>query len=286
MKLLSNYFKRAKQERWAIGHFNFSTEDQLKAFAEAAEESKSPVMVATSEGEAKFVGYKQAVVLVKSFGDTGLPIFLSADHHKSFESAKEAIDAGYDTVLIDASKLPYEENIALTKKVVDYAKSVNPDIAVEGELGYLKGESQIQETVEISADDYTKPEQAKDFVEKTGVDRLAIVFGNIHGIVVKQKERLDIGVLKTIVAAVPETILVLHGASGLLDADVREAIKNGISNVHVNTELRVAYMDALRKAVGKNPEQMTPYKVFADSFEVSKSLIKQKLELFGSVGKI
>ncbi len=280
MKSLKQYFQEAKAGGWAIGHFNFSTADQLKACAELAMELKTPIMVATSEGEADFVGREQAVALVRSWQAEGAPIFLNADHHKSWETAKAVIDAGYDTVLIDASKLPYEENIALTKKVLDYAKSINPEMMVEGELGYLRGSSEVQEKVEISSADYTKPEEAKDFVTRTGVDRLAIVFGNIHGIVTKQEEILDIPTLQAIVPAVPDTFLVLHGASGLKDEDVKEAIKNGITNVHVNTELRVAYHDAIEEELTKEPNETTPYKFLGPSYEATKKIVREKLELF------
>src|SRR3989344_8637297 len=123
MKTLKQYFQEAKAGGWALGHFNFSTADQLKAFIEAAAEMKSPIMVGTSEGEADFIGRKQAVALVKSYQNEGHAVFLNADHHKSWETTKAAIDAGYDTVLIDASKLPFEENIELTKRVVECARS-------------------------------------------------------------------------------------------------------------------------------------------------------------------
>src|SRR3989344_3587425 len=152
MKTLKQYFQEAKAGGWAIGHFNFSTADQRKAFVEAAAELKSPIMVGTSEGEADFVGREQAVALVKSYQKKGYVVFLNADHHKSWETAKAAVDAGYGTVLIDASKLPYEKNIALTKKVVDYAHSFHLEVEplsrglasrmVEGELGYLRGSSE------------------------------------------------------------------------------------------------------------------------------------------------
>lgn len=286
MKNLKEYFLQAKREKWAIGHFNFSTADQLKAIVEAAKEFNSPVMVATSEGEAGFVGRDQAVALVKSYRAEGHPVFLNADHHKSFESAKEAIDAGYDTVLIDASKMFYEENATTTRKVVEYAKSKNSGFMTEGELGYLKGESQVQEAVEISSDDYTKPEEAKNFVEQTGVERLAIVFGNIHGIVTEQEEKLDMVVLRAVAEAVPDAFLVLHGASGLPDEQIKEAIQNGITNVHINTELRVAYHDALEAELQKEPNQTTPYKFLAPSFEAMKELVKKKLTIFDSIGKI
>jgi len=285
-KLLKNYFEKAKKEHWAIGHFNFSTAEQLKAIVEAAAECKSPVMVATSEGETKFIGRQQAVALVKSWQGLGYPVWLNADHHKSFDSIEEAVDEGYDTVLIDASKLPYDENVKLTKQVVEFAKMKDPLYMVEGELGYLKGDSKIETKVEISPDDYTKPEQAREFVMRTGVDRLAIVFGNIHGIVTEQSERLDIDRLKAVVAAVPETYLVLHGASGLPAEDIREAIKNGITNVHINTEIRVAYHDALQKELKDDPSETTPYKMLQLSFDETKRVVKEKLELFGSVGKI
>src|SRR3989344_806260 len=162
--ILKEYFQKAKKEQWAIGHFNFSTGDQLKAIVEAAAELKSPVMVAVSEGEEKFVGLEQAVALVKSWQDLGYPVFLNADHHKSWESVSVCIDEGFDTVLIDASKLPYEENAALTKRVADYGHDADPDFMVEGELGYLRGDSELQKKVEISKADYTKPEQAQNFV--------------------------------------------------------------------------------------------------------------------------
>ncbi|MDO8495697.1 MAG: class II fructose-bisphosphate aldolase [bacterium] len=286
MKTLPEYFKQAKQEKWALGHFNFSTADQLRAIVEVAAEMKSPVMVATSEGEDAFLGHEQTVALVKSWQAAGYPIFLNADHHKTWESVKGAMDAGYDTVLIDASKLPYEENLILTTKVVQYAKNKDHTMMVEGELGYLMGESSVQKRVDIKPEDYTKPEEAKDFVRKTGVERLAIAFGNAHGIITEQEEHLDLELLKKIVKAVPNTYLVLHGGSGLPPEEVRQAIALGITNVHINTELRLAYQEALRKKLMDDPDQTTPYKFLGPSFEAAKNLVRQKLDLFGAVGRI
>ena len=285
-KNLKTYLTKARTEHWAVGHFNFSTADQLKAIVESASEMKAPVMVATSEGEANFVGYEQAVALVKSYQNEGHTIWLNADHHKSFDSARKAIDAGYDTALIDASELPYEENIFLTSDVRKYAQSKNPQLMVEGELGYLRGSSEVQETVEVSPADYTQPEQAADFIARTGVERLAVVFGNIHGIVTKQEEKLDIKHLKKIAMAVPETFLVLHGASGLPGDDIHSAIAAGVSNIHINTELRVAYHDSLVSELQHEPAQTTPYKFLAPSLKAMKELVKSKLKLFGSVDKI
>src|SRR3989338_9376925 len=125
MRALKEYLTRAKKEDWVIGNFNFSTAEELRAIVEAAAELKAPVMVATSEGEANFFGYEQAVALVKSYQAEGHAVWLNADHHRSFASAKQAIDAGYDTVLIDASKLPFAENIALTRQVVEYVRNLS-----------------------------------------------------------------------------------------------------------------------------------------------------------------
>lgn len=304
---LKEYLKDAKQNHYAIGHFNFATEDVLRAIVEAAQETGAPcVMVGTSEGEAEFFGMKEAVAVVSAMRDHfKYPIFLNADHFKNFEKCKEAIDAGYDSVIIDpvqnysagrqnqgrilsgASASTYDERIAVTKKVVEYAHLVNPDITVEGELGYLKGSSQVQQKVEISVDDYTKPEMARDFVEKTGVDRLAVVFGNIHGIVTDQEEKLDIEHFKKIVAAVAaclpagrEVDFVLHGASGLKDKDVQSAIKAGINNVHFNTELRVAYHDAIKKTMETKSNETTPYKYLGSADEEVKKVVMAKIRMF------
>ena len=292
-KNLNWYLAEAKKNGYAIGHFNFATADVLRGIIEASKEAGAPaVMVGTSEGEVDFVGLKEAVALVRALKEElNFPIFLNADHFKSFEKCKEAIDSGYDSIIIDASKLPNEENITLTKQVVDYARSVNPDISVEGELGYLRGASEVQKKVEISADDYSKPEEVADFVSRTGVDRLAVVFGNIHGIVTDQEERLDIGHFAKIVsvltqraslqnAKMPFVYLVLHGASGLTDDNVASAIKAGITNVHFNTELRVAYKKGIHQVFHDKPDETTPYKYLAPAVEEVKKVVAQKIRLF------
>ncbi|MBX4190240.1 class II fructose-bisphosphate aldolase, partial [Candidatus Parcubacteria bacterium] len=255
-----------------------------KAVIEAAKEAGAPaVMLGTSEGEAGFVGLKEAAALVKALrDDLQFPVFLNADHFKSFEKCKAAIDAGYDSIIIDSSKLPNDQNMALAKQVVEYARSVNPDISIEGELGYLKGSSEVQTKIEISVADYSKPEEVKTFVEATGVDRMAVVFGNIHGIVTDQEEKLDINHFSEIVATEPRPYYVLHGASGLSDADVSAAIKAGVTNVHFNTELRVAYHEALKKELGEHPNETTPYKYLGPAAEEVKKLVLGKLKVFMS----
>lgn len=287
---LNDYLKIAKENKFAVPHFNFVSAEQLEAIVLGFKKvldfynlpyDKYALMVGTSEGEAKFLGYSQARALVDSWKkETNIPIFLNADHHKSLEHCKEAIKHGYDTVLIDASTMSFEENIKTTHSVIDYAKSVNSDISVEGELGYLRGESKLQETIEIRPEDFTKPEEVKEFVEKTGVDRIAIVFGNIHGIVSKQEEKLDFGLLEKINKAVSETFLVLHGGSGLADEEFKKAIENGITNIHINTEVRVAYREGLDKKLREFPGETTPYKFLEGAVEEMKKVVEEKVKIF------
>ena len=289
---LQQYHEKALKEGWAIGHFNVSNLEQIRAIVEAAAALKCPVMIGTSEGERKYIGPKQAAAVVKSLRqETGLPIFLNADHSKSVDSAKAAVDAGYDSIHIDLSALPYEENLKGTKEVVEYAKSkVYSDIGeihVEGELGLLLGESKIQkEVIEVNLEQLTKPEEAHDFVEKTGVDRMAPAVGNIHGIPANVKT-IDIELIRTIRHHMAsKTGLTLHGASGISDDQIVGAIKAGINNIHINTEIRVAYVNALRKALEENPEETTPFKLFPSVIAAVRHKVEEKLRLFGSVNKI
>jgi ketose-bisphosphate aldolase len=282
VKTLNEYLKDAKAGGYALGHFNFSTEDVLRGIIEASRDAGAPaVMVGVSEGEVEYVGMYEAVALVGAMRKHfNFPVFLNADHFKSFNKCREAIDAGFDSVIIDESKMAFADNISASKKVVEYARSVNKDITVEGEIGYLRGSSEVQKKVEITPADYTKPEDAKEFVAKTGVDRLAVVFGNIHGIVTEQEEKLDIGHFKTIVEAVPGVYYVLHGASGLSDSDVSEAIKAGVTNVHFNTELRVAYTEGLHKALHDKPGETTPYKYLKPGVDEMKKVVTAKIKMF------
>src|SRR3989344_895965 len=250
---IKDYLKRTTEEKWAMGHFNFSENEALRAIVESASELKTPIFVGTSEGERKHIGLKQAVNLVKAFREEfGIPIFLNADHHKSFEAIKEAVDAGYDAILADFSALSFEENIKLTKQSVEYAKSKNPDIIIEGELGYVRGESKIQnEIIEIKPEDLTKPKEAEQFVKETGVDMLAPAVGNIHGIAANAP-KLDFARIADIKKAVGNDIyLVLHGGSGMSEDDFKNAIIAGISVVHINTEIRVAFTEALKETIEK-----------------------------------
>ena len=285
MKTLSEILFQARKNNLAVGHFNISNLEQLRAIMEAAKRFNAPIMIGLSEGERKFVGLKQAVALVKSFKEEySLPVFLNPDHSHSVESAKEAFDAGFDSVHIDLSKLPIKENIEGTKKVADYVKSKNPEVSVEGELGYLRGESRVQkEVIKIKPEDLTKPEEAAEFADKTGIDRFAGAYGNSHGISLEEPA-LDVERIRAVRKVLPEKVaMVLHGGSGIPDEQIKEAIKAGIANIHINTEIRTAYTEALRKFLADNPEEATPYKILAPAVEAVREKVEEKLKLFGWV---
>ncbi len=280
--------KNAQTGRYAIGQFNVSTDEQIRAVVEVAKELKSPVIIGTSEGEREFIGIEQIVALVETWQkETNLPIILNADHCKSFESAKEVIDAGYSAVHFDGSTLPFEENVKITQRVVEYAKSKNPEIVVEGEVGYLRGSSEVhKEKIEIREEDLTKLDEAKEFVKQTKIDSLALAIGTIHGIEAEGEERIYLDRLKEIQKAIPETFLVLHGGSGASGEDIKKAIKLGIVKININTELRVAYSKGLGKEIKEHPEEVKPYKILAPAVEEMKKVVKEKIDLFGSSDKI
>ena len=285
---LDDYLKKALAEGWATGHFNVSESDQFRAICEAAKELNTAVIIGTSEGEAKHLGYFEAVALRDAFRkELGVPVFLNSDHHKSVEAAKKAVDAGYDSIHIDLSAEQYEKNVSWTKEIVEYAKNKNPEISVESELGYLRGESKIEkEKIIVRPEDLTNPDTAKDFVSRTGVNRLAVAVGNIHGLSMDEPA-LDIERIKKIREAVPKNVaLVLHGGSGIPDGQVRAAVAAGIANIHINTDIRVAYARALREEFSKNPEEVVPYKFDASAREAVKKIVKEKLKLFGAKNRI
>ncbi len=294
MKTLKEYILEAEKKGTAIGHFNISNLEGLKAIFQAAKNLNVPVIIGTAEGERNFIGTKQAVALVKTFREENrdqdgnpYPIFLNADHTYSFDKVKEAVDAGYDAVIIDATGLSFEENIKITKQCVDYAKSVNPNIIVEAELGFIGKSSQvlegIPEGVKITEEFLTKPEEAKKFVEETGVDMLAPAVGNIHGMLKGGKDpALNIARIAEIKKAVGIP-MVLHGASGNSPEDIKAAIKAGMTVVHINTELRVAYRKALVKSLQENPDEVAPYKYLKDPIKAMSEVVEAKIKLFSNL---
>lgn len=288
MKTLKELILESEGKHIAIGHFNISNLEALHGIFEAARKLNVPVVIGLSEGERAFVGVREAAALVKSLRDAyDYPIFLNADHSYSFEAVKEAVDAGFDAVIIDGAKLPMEENIELTKKCVEYAKSVNPDILVEAELGNIGQSSKlldgIPEGVSVDESVLTSPGDAKAFVEATGVDLLAPAVGNLHGMMKSGRNpKIDTERIKEIRAAagVP---LVLHGGSGISDEDFVAAIDAGISLVHINTEIRVAFKNGLMKSLQENPDEIAPYKIMKESVKSVENVVAKRLQLFNKI---
>ena len=273
-----NLFKKAQRGRWAIGQFNFSNLETLKAIVQAAEKLKSPTIVGTSEGESKFVGLEQAAALVKSYREkTKLPIILNLDHGRSFDYIKKAIDAGYDAVHFDGSGLSLEKNIQETKKVVNYARKHG--VLVEGEAGVI-GDVGKQKGV------LTEPKDALRFVKETKVDSLAVAIGNLHGIEASGiNPKLNLKRLREIKEKIGNIPLVLHGGSGTPEADIKKAIKSGIVKININTELRMAYTNTLKKPFQEKPTEIVSYKYMPLVVEAVQKIVEEKIRLFGSQNK-
>lgn len=283
-------FQKAKGNNYAVGAFNVSNLEQLKAIIQAARDLKSPVIVATSPGESRFIGKKQISALVAAWRqETGLPMILHLDHGKSIDEIKEAIEAGYDSVHFDGSDLSLEENLVTTKQVVALAKEKEIK-NIEGEVGYLRGKSSLQEMVEIKKEDLTDPEEALNFIKETGVDSLAIAIGNIHGIVKNESLKnphLFLDRLAEINNQIADqACLVLHGGSGTPQEDIKEAVKLGIGKINVNTELRMAYTQSLKESLEGHPQEVTPYKIMPPVVEAVKKIVEEKIKLFGSENRI
>jgi fructose-bisphosphate aldolase, class II len=287
IKSLKEYIQEASEQKRAVGHFNISNIEGLNAIFNAARKLNVPVIIGTSEGERDFIGIKQAVALVKSLREEyDFPIFINADHTYSFERVKEAVDAGYDAVIYDGAQLPIEENIKIAKNCREYAKFTNPKIIVEAELGYIGTSSKVLDAlpkgVELNPNFLTHPEEAKNYVDATRIDMFAPAVGNVHGIIKGGEPALNIERIAEIKKAVGIP-LVLHGASGNSDEDIRKAIEAGISVVHINTEIRVAYRDALQKFVKNNPDEVAPYKIMKDSMAAMEEVVTRKLKLFNNI---
>ncbi len=252
----------------------------------ASQELKSPVIIGTSEGESKFIGLKQAVALVEVFREeTGLPIFLNLDHGQDFEYIKEALSCGYDTVHFDGSRLPLADNIEITKEVVKI--SHKKGVMVEGEVGFIKGASQIlTEKPEIKEEDLTQPEEALKFIKETKVDRLAVNIGTFHGIETSGEKHINFERLKEIKEKIGNgAFLVLHGGSGIREEEIKKAIESGIVKININTELRIAYTNALKAAFKENPSETTPYKYLPEAIEAVQKVVQEKIRLFGSTNR-
>jgi ketose-bisphosphate aldolase len=285
MTTLRQALERAQSTSTAVGHFNVADLVLLKAIFGAARSLKTPVLIGVSEGEREFMGVRQVAALVRSLRDEfDFPIFLNADHTHSLAKAVEAARAGFDAVALDASALAFDENVRLTKEAVHTLKAINPAIMVEGEIGDIGTGSEIHATAPAESRALTTPEEAKRFVEATGVDILAPAVGNMHGLLPSMvrgetHKRLDIERISAIQRACG-TFLTLHGGSGTDDEDLRRAIGAGINIVHINTELRVAWRRGLEQGLSELPDEVAPYKILRPAVESVGQVALERLRLF------
>lgn len=271
--------KDAQKGGYAVGAFNAENMEMVKAIIKAAEELKAPVMIQTTPSTVKYgtLDTYAAIVAVEA-KKASVPVCLHLDHGNSFELAVQAIKAGYTSVMIDGSHEDFEGNIAVSKKVADVAKAVG--IPVEAELGKVGGK---EDDLEAEADTNTDPQQAKEFVERTGVDSLAVAIGTAHGFYVGtpvlDKERLSE------IRQVVDIPLVLHGASGLSDEDVSDCVKRGICKVNFATELRAAYTAAGKKLMEEKPETIDPKALGKVGMAAVTELVKGRMKVCGCDGK-
>ncbi|HKV25902.1 MAG TPA: class II fructose-bisphosphate aldolase [Candidatus Acidoferrum sp.] len=288
MRTLSEVLQSADARRVAVGHFNFSELVVLKAASEAAAELGLPVVMGVSESEREFLGVPQAAALIRSVREaSNQEIFLNADHTHSLAKAEEAARAGFDMIVFDASEKPFEQNAAETRRAVEAAKSIRPAILVEGEVGYVGSGSEIHEKRPDNIR-LTEPEEARQFAAETKIDLLSPSVGNTHGMLASmlrgaEHKRLDI----PRIAAIKKLVrlpLTLHGGSGTDDQDFRDAIAAGISMIHINTELRVAWRAGLESALKSDPDSVAPYKILPSVIRQVKSVVSARLRLFNGLG--
>jgi fructose-bisphosphate aldolase, class II len=285
METLRKILEQADTTGVAVGHFNISELVTLKAVFESARDLKVPVIIGVSEGERRFMGVRQVSALVRSLHDEyDFPIFLNADHTHSLSSAIEAAKAGFDWIVFDVSTLPFEENVRQTKAAVETLKGLRPDILVEGEIGDIGSGSEIHEAAPDLRKGLTSPAEAKQFVQETTVDTLAPAVGNMHGLLKSMlagntKKRLDIERIRAIKAEA-RIFMTLHGASGTDDNDLKEAIAAGITVVHINTEVRLAWRRGMDVALAKDPNEIVPYKLLPEVVDSVKQVVNARLALF------
>ncbi len=290
MQSLREILGKALQNKVAIGHFNVSDLAALKAVFESARELHLPVIVGLSEGERAFMGVRLAAAAVRALHDEyDYPIFLNADHTHSLASAEEAARAGFDSIVFDRSELPFGENVTETKRAVQALKAINPSILVEGEIGEIGTGSEIHEEAPQGLR-LTTAEEAKEFAAATGIDILAPAVGNMHGLSRSMlrgdaQKRLDIGRIAEIAKATG-LFMTLHGASGTNDEDLRRAIQAGMTEIHINTELRLAWRHGLEAALASDQDQIVPYKLLPAAVKAIKQVVNARLELFSGKQKI
>jgi len=282
------WLQKAKDEKFAIGAFNVGNMETFKAIVLAAANKKSPIIIECSEGEVKFMGLENMVSLAKNYEkEFGVPIILNLDHAEDADFCLKAIDAGFDLIHYDGSRGEFEENLANTKKVVEYAHSKGKLVEAEIDRMATKSSQVYKEDIPLEEirKTFSDPERSVKFVADTGVDTLATLFGNVHGIVPHQPH-LDFEVFAKITAALPNTFLSLHGSSGIDEEEVKKSIEMGVVKVNLNTEMRVAFKDTLTKQLDASPDEYALYKLYPEVIKAVQELVEHKMDVFGSVNKI
>lgn len=277
--------------QYAVPAFNTQDLETTLGIIRAAEAEKAPAIIQTSVGALEYAGIEDLVGIIKTAASKSrVPLALHQDHCHDFELIKKLIALGYSSVMIDASHLPLKENLKLTKAVVTYAHKRG--VWVQAEIGRLLG-SEDWQTVKSGEDLMTDPEEAADFAKQTGIDTLAVAVGTVHGIPVDPrikkilstlKEHVDLNRLKAIRARV-KIPLVLHGASGVGDAQMRAAVKEGVAIFNIDTDLRVAFNKSLRNNLRKHPEMYDPRKILSPAIEALTAKAREKIRLLGAKGR-
>jgi len=275
----------AEKRGYAVGAFNVNNLEAVQAVLRAAEKLKSPVVIQTTEGAIKYAGLNELFAIVKAAAaEVSVPVALHLDHGHDFELIKKCVQIGYSSVMIDGSALPYKENVAITRRVVKYAHAHK--VFVQAELGRLQG---LEDWLKTGANQafLTEPEEAERFVAETKVDAFAVAIGNYHGVekVLKNKPlKLDLKRLEKIDKLV-KAPLVLHGASGFPAGQLKRAIKTGVRVINIDSDLRIAFVQAEKKFLRENTNEYDPRHVLAPATEAMEKMVESKMRIFGSVGK-
>lgn len=297
----SEILKEALSKRIAIGAFNFTNMEIVQAIVSAANELKTPVILQASSSAIKYMGFGYLKAIISAAAEeSDMPLVLHLDHGKDFEICKKCIDEGFSSVMIDASSLSFDENVSTTKEVVNYAKKSG--VSVEAELGTLAG---VEDEVNVSENNafYTNPDEALNFIEKTGIDSLAVAIGTSHG-PNKGKlgaPKLSIETLRKIKEKVGDFPLVLHGASsvysgsvkicndygadlknafGISDEDIKDSIQNGIAKINVDTDIRIAFLGAIRKSLSEQSSNIDMRKYLSEGREAAKNIVLRRMKIF------
>jgi fructose-bisphosphate aldolase class II len=284
MQTLKEALIQARGKHIALGHFNISDSNMFRAIKEAARAAGMPAVIGVSEGERAFLGVKESVALVAAARLDGIQLYLNADHTHTLDKVKEAIDAGFDSVIFDGSHLPFEENVAQTKVAVAYAHASGREVLIEGELGQIGTGSEVLDAPPADIDkNFTDPAQAAQFAQETGIDLIAPAVGNMHGVLRSgAQQKLDANRVGEIVRSTGLPV-VLHGGSGSPDADFVAVAKAGAALIHISTDLRVAYRRGIEEGLAKLPDEVAPYKYIGPGAEAVQKLADKFIRLFAGM---